>query len=164
MKKIFLSLTIILTFIFYSLHQRFEDSSKTNTVVSSNISSSIPEATSTPEAGSTPAEVNQNLPQVVQPVSGQYKNGKYTGDVTDAYYGNVQVKAIITGGKITDVQFLQYPNDRRTSIMINTQAMPYLTQEAIQAQNANVDTISGASQTSRAFRESLQSALDQARI
>jgi uncharacterized protein with FMN-binding domain len=71
-------------------------------------------------------------------------------------------KAIVAGGKITDVKFLQYPNDNRTSISINSQAMPYLTQEAIQAQSANVNTVSGASATSGAFRQSLQAALAQA--
>jgi uncharacterized protein with FMN-binding domain len=94
---------------------------------------------------------------------GQYKDGVYTGDIADAYYGNVQVQATIQNGKITDVQFLDYPQDRRTSIEINSQAMPYLKEEAIQAQSAQVDTVSGATQTSWAFRESLTSALDQAR-
>jgi uncharacterized protein with FMN-binding domain len=71
----------------------------------------------------------------------------------------VQVKAVIQAGKIADVQFLQYPNDRRTSIRINNIAMPYLITEAIQAQSAQVDVISGATLTSQAFAQSLQSAL-----
>ncbi|HTP11237.1 MAG TPA: FMN-binding protein [Anaerolineae bacterium] len=41
--------------------------------------------------------------------------------------------------------------------------MPYLQSEAIQAQSANVDLISGATLTSEAFAESLQAALDNAR-
>jgi len=60
------------------------------------------------------------------------------------------------------VQFLDYPHDRRTSIEINSQATPMLTAQAIQVQSAQVDGVSGATQTSRAFRESLQSALSQA--
>ena len=93
---------------------------------------------------------------------GQYKDGTYTGNPADAFYGNIQVQAIISGGRITDVQFLQYPNDRSTSIAINSQAMPYLKQEAIQAQSANVDIVSGATDSSQAFQESLASALSQA--
>lgn len=140
MKKIFLSLTVISAFIFYSLSQKVE--------------------------GSIPQPISQTMmPRDTQMMmGGQYKNGEYIGDVTDAYYGNVQVRAVISGGKIADVQFLQYPKDRRTSMEINTQAMPYLKQEAIQAQNANVDIVSGATQTSSAFRQSLQSALDRARV
>ena len=91
-----------------------------------------------------------------------YKDGTYTGSVADAYYGNVQVQATISGGKITDVTFLQYPNDNGTSMYINSQAMPLLKQEAIAAQSANVDGVSGASETSPAFQQSLASALNQA--
>lgn len=98
-----------------------------------------------------------------QSVMNGYKDGTYQGDVADAFYGNVQVAVTISGGKITDVTFLQYPNDRSTSIEINTQAMPFLKQEALAAQSANVDIVTGASQTSRAFIESLTSALSKAR-
>jgi uncharacterized protein with FMN-binding domain len=91
-----------------------------------------------------------------------YKNGIYTGNVTDAYYGNVQVRATIQGGSITDVAFLQYPNTHSTSVQINDQAMPYLQQEAVQAQSASVNVVSGATDTSMAFQQSLASALMQA--
>jgi uncharacterized protein with FMN-binding domain len=93
----------------------------------------------------------------------QYKDGSYTGPVTDAYYGNMQVQTSIKQGLITDVQVLQYPNDRHNSIMINNQALPLLKSEAIQAQSTNVDIISGATATSEAFIQSLQAALDQAK-
>lgn len=155
MKKIFLSLSVVLTFTFYSLQQKSATSNETNSVVPSNI-------TVTPEVGSIPVTDNQTVTPVLQPVSGKYKDGVYTGNVADAYYGNVQVKVAILKGKITDVQFLDYPHDRRTSVNINSQAMPDLKSEAIQAQNANVDIVSGATATSQAFRESLQSALAQA--
>ncbi len=92
-----------------------------------------------------------------------YKDGSYTGSTADAFYGNIQVKAIISGGKITDVQFLQYPSDRSRSIAINTLAMPNLKQEAIHAQNANVNIVSGATDSSNAFIQSLSSALSQSK-
>lgn len=158
MKKIFLSITVILTFIFYSLHQRLEGSDEANVVIAPGTSNDSPGESSTPSGAS------QNSTQVGQQMGGGYKNGEYIGDVADAYYGNVEVKVIIAGGKITGVQFLKYPSDRRTSIEINSQAMPYLRQEAIQAQNANVDIVTGATQTSRAYRLSLRSALDLAKI
>jgi uncharacterized protein with FMN-binding domain len=94
--------------------------------------------------------------------SSKYKDGTYTGSVADAYYGNVQIQVIITSGKITKVKFLQYPNTHSTSVIINNQAMPYLQQETIQAQSSNVQLISGATYTSQAFVQSLQSALSQA--
>ncbi len=95
--------------------------------------------------------------------SGTYKDGTYTGSAADAYYGNIQVQVTIGGGKISDVQFLQSPNDNGTSRFINSQAMPLLRQEAIAAQSAQVDVVSGASDSSQAFQQSLASALQQAR-
>jgi len=94
--------------------------------------------------------------------AGKYKNGTYTGQQVDAFYGLVQVQTTIQNGKIASVQFLQYPSDRRTSQRINSVAVPWLQQEAVQAQQANVDIISGATLTSQAFIMSLQTALDQA--
>lgn len=91
------------------------------------------------------------------------KDGQYTGQTADAFYGAVQVQVTIQEGKLTRVDFLQFPNDRRTSVRINNQAVPMLQSEAIQAQTAQVDIISGATLTSQAFIESLQSALDNAR-
>jgi uncharacterized protein with FMN-binding domain len=93
-----------------------------------------------------------------------YKNGTFIGDVVDAFYGNIQVQAVVQNGKITDVQFLQYPKDRSTSVKINQQAMPILTSEAIQVQSANVNIVSGATYSSQAFAQSLQSALVKAKI
>lgn len=95
--------------------------------------------------------------------AGHYRDGIYTGPATDAYYGLVQVRATVSGGKLADVTFLQYPNDRSTSREINAQATPWLAQEAIQVQSANVDIISGATATSEAFIESLGTALSQAK-
>jgi uncharacterized protein with FMN-binding domain len=93
------------------------------------------------------------------PSRGQYKDGTYQGPAVDAFYGMVQVQAVIQNGKIKTVQFLQYPNDRRTSVRINQVAVPYLQQEAMQVQSANVDIISGATLTSEGFIMSLQAAL-----
>jgi len=75
----------------------------------------------------------------------------------------VKVQATVQNGKIADVQFLQYPSDRRTSVEINTQAMPWLQQEALQAQSAHVNIISGATFTSEGFAMSLDAALKTAK-
>jgi uncharacterized protein with FMN-binding domain len=99
---------------------------------------------------------------VVAQSSGRYKNGTYTGSSVNVYYGNVQVQAVIQGGQIVAVNFLQYPSDRSTSRYINSQAMPLLQQEAIQAQSAHINGVSGASATSQGFVQSLSEALSQA--
>jgi len=95
--------------------------------------------------------------------SSQYKDGTYTGSVDNAQWGYIQVQAVIQNGKITNVQFLQYPNDRNRSIEINNYADPQLTSEAIQAQSANVNVVTGATDSSEAFIQSLTDALSQAK-
>lgn len=146
MKKILVGAFVIITFVIYSLHQRQDTSSTVATPKSS--SQTIPATNS----GTAPA----NTTAVT------YKDGQYTGSVEDAFYGSIQVKATVSAGKVTDVEFLQYPNDRQNSIDINEQAMPILKQEAIKAQAAQVDTISGATDTSQAFIQSLSTALKEA--
>jgi uncharacterized protein with FMN-binding domain len=56
------------------------------------------------------------------------------------------------------------PSDRQRSQYISEQAGPYLQQEALQAQNAQIDIVSGATYTSESYAQSLQSALDKAGI
>jgi len=91
-----------------------------------------------------------------------YADGTYTGPLVDAYYGLVQVQAIVQNGRLAAIKILQYPSDRRTSVAINRQALPMLRDEVITAQSAYVDIISGATLTSDAFLGSLDAALRRA--
>ncbi len=120
-----------------------------------------------PQSVKTPAQTSGQTPSPTQTSApkpkGQYADGTYTGAAADAYYGMVQIQVIIRSGKLVAVDFLQYPSDRRTSQYINDQAMPLLKQEAISAQSANVSGVSGASDTSQAFIQSLGDALAQAK-
>ncbi len=167
MRKHILSFFVIGGFIMYSLYAHVTGMNRAPAVASQNMKPiQTPEPTGVvqkQEIG-TPAPVpNTPLPTPVPPRGSGYKDGAYIGDTVDAYYGYVQIQATISGGRIADVRFLQYPNDRETSIYINSQAMPILKQEAIQAQSANVDIVSGATDTSQAFIQSLQSALNRAK-
>ncbi len=92
-----------------------------------------------------------------------YRDGTYTGSTVDVGYGPVQVQAVVAGGKITAVNFLQMPFDRQQSAEIASQAKPLLLSEALQAQTANVDTVSGATADSEGFVQSLTAALGQAK-
>lgn len=128
---------------------------------SAPVAAAVPTQKPTP-APATPKPVPAPAPVPVKP-KGQYIDGTYTGSAADAYYGLVQVQAVIQAGRLVGVNFLQYPNDRNTSQQINSQAMPWLKQEAIAAQSARVSGVSGASDTSQAFIESLGSALAKAK-
>jgi uncharacterized protein with FMN-binding domain len=94
---------------------------------------------------------------------GGYKDGTYTGSSVDVGYGTVQVQAVVAGGKITGVNFLQMPFDASRSAMIANEAKPILQQEVISAQVANVDLVSGATSDWGGFVKSMQAALDQAK-
>ncbi|MFJ8852537.1 FMN-binding protein [Streptomyces sp. NPDC102437] len=89
------------------------------------------------------------------------ETGTFTGDPIDTQYGTVQVAATLTKGKITSVKVLRAPDQNGRDQQITSFALPRLTQEALGAQSAHIDAVSGASYTSQGYIQSLQSALDQ---
>ena len=149
-KKLAVAGFVIVTFIIYSIHQRNEGSQAAQKVTASQGNSSQSTASSSNTTTQSTTSVS-------------YKDGSYTGKSSDAFYGYVQVRATIMGGKLADITILDYPQDRDNSVEINNSALPLLKQEAIQAQTAQVDGISGATDTSKAFTESLADALAQAK-
>jgi uncharacterized protein with FMN-binding domain len=87
-----------------------------------------------------------------------------TGDTVQTQWGPVQVQITVEGGRLTDVTAVQYPNGNGRDQQINAYALPVLAQEALAAQSANIDHVSGATITSDGYQQSLQSALDQANL
>ena len=85
-----------------------------------------------------------------------------TGTAANTRYGPVQVKVTLDGTKITKIDVVEYPSHDRRDQEINSYALPLLNQEAIDAQSASIDVVSGATYTSQGYTTSLQSALDQA--
>jgi uncharacterized protein with FMN-binding domain len=104
-------------------------------------------ATPLPTAAGTPAD-----------------SGTFSGTTVDTRYGPVQVRIVVSGQKVIDVQALQLPRDRARSAFISQYSAPLLRTEAIQAQNAQIDIVSGATYTSIAYERSLDSALKQAHL
>jgi uncharacterized protein with FMN-binding domain len=84
------------------------------------------------------------------------------GTTAQTRYGPVQVQVQISGGKITDVTTLQRPSGDRRTEQISSYALPQLRTETLSAQNAQIDTVSGATYTSNGYIDSLQAALDAA--
>ncbi|MDQ5949362.1 MAG: hypothetical protein QG589_488 [Patescibacteria group bacterium] len=170
LRKLSLSLGVVLVFLGYVTYHNSRLPAQ-GVLSSDSITSttSLPVETINNNPKTTPVVTGEVSQPVSVPVSkptqtGMYRDGIYTGNSIDAYYGNVQVAITISQGKLADVWFVDYPKDRDTSRRINTQAMPLLKTEAIQAQSANVDIIGGATETSGAFQKSLGSALAQAKI
>lgn len=95
--------------------------------------------------------------------SGTLKDGSYTGASESTQFGNVQVKVVVSGGRITDVVALQLTSMGGRSVQISNYAAPILRSEVIAAQSADVSTVSGATYTTDGYLSSVQSALDQAK-
>jgi uncharacterized protein with FMN-binding domain len=150
-KKILLSLIVIISFTLYSIFERQQAKDSAALVKTSGDTT-----TSNPTPNSSSAS---GLP----PINGDYKDGIYVGSTEDVFYGDIQIRATIASGRLDTIEFLKYPNDQKTSIMINTQMMPILIQEAIQKQSSEVDIVSGATDSSEGFRRSLANALGQAK-
>jgi uncharacterized protein with FMN-binding domain len=103
-----------------------------------------------PAAGATPAPTN----------AASKGSGTFTGAAVQYPYGQVQVQITLVAGKITDV-VAQMPDQGRSGF-ISQSVAPILQSEVLSAQSANINTVSGATYTSEAYAQSLQSAIDQA--
>ncbi|MFD5014149.1 FMN-binding protein [Streptomyces chartreusis] len=93
--------------------------------------------------------------------SGAAQAKTVTGSVAQTQYGAVQVRITVTGGKITQAETVQAPKGGQSD-QITANAVPKLNQAAVTAGSADIDAVSGATYTSAGYKESLQSALDQA--
>ena len=90
--------------------------------------------------------------------------GTYTGDSVQTRWGPVQVEITVEDGKIVSSDAVVYPQENHRDIEINSYAVPVYNEEAVDAQSADIDAISGATVTWQGYTQSLQSAIDQAGI
>ncbi|MGW5769851.1 FMN-binding protein [Streptomyces longwoodensis] len=111
-----------------------------------------------PEVTAAPAPA----PSSSASASGASGTRTVTGESVQTRWGPVQVRVTVADGKLTDVTAVAYPQDNPRDQQINSYALPELRSEALRAQSADIDTVSGATYTSDGYRESLQSALDAA--
>jgi uncharacterized protein with FMN-binding domain len=117
--------------------------------VSTSSGGSTPSGASTPSAGSSPSTGS----------SSSSGTRTVTGSEVETEFGPYRVQVTFNGSTITDVQMVETPQDRRSQ-RIAQSAAPTLRQEALQAQSARIDTVSGATATSEAYAQSLQAAID----
>lgn len=132
---------------------------------SSDSSAPDPAATAT-ATGSTsstaPPTATGSSSPTATPTSSGLTDGTYTGAAADTRYGPVQVQITVSGGRITDVQAVDYPDSNGRDQQINERAIPQLVSETLASQSAGIDFVSGATYTSDGYQRSLQSALDEA--
>ena len=87
-----------------------------------------------------------------------------TGDAYSTRWGDVQVRITVEAGKITDVEAVELPERDGHSQRISQVAEPVLREEVLSSQSADVQLVGGATYTSRAYLDSLQSAIDKANL
>jgi uncharacterized protein with FMN-binding domain len=125
--------------------------SPTTTSPSGSAGSTSPTTTTPSASGGTSA------PSTATP--GASRTG--TGQVVQYQYGQLSVTVTERAGRITDLQMASLSETDARSVFIDDQAIPLLRQQVLTAQNANIDGVSGATFTSQAYAQSVQSALDQ---
>jgi uncharacterized protein with FMN-binding domain len=119
-------------------------------------SSSTSTPSSTPSA-STPSSTSGSSSSKAATVS-----GTFDGTTAQTQYGPVQVEIVVSAGTITDVKALQLTDQGGRSVEISNEAAPILRTEALSAQSADIQSVSGATYTSQGYVTSLQAALDTA--
>jgi uncharacterized protein with FMN-binding domain len=117
--------------------------------------------TSAPTSATT-GPASSGPPATTNPSTTPAATRTATGAAIDYNYGVISVAATVSGTKLTNVTIASIDDGGNfRSQSIDQQSVPVLEQEAIQAQSANIQGVSGASYTSEGFEQSLQSALTQ---
>ncbi|SDX54842.1 Uncharacterized protein, contains FMN-binding domain [Amycolatopsis xylanica] len=111
----------------------------------------------TPMGSTTVAQTTAPTTQAPSTSEGTNAEGTTTvaGTAESSDYGTVQVQVTFSGTKIEDIQLLKQPRSGRA-----VDALPRLREEALAAQSADIDTVSGATSTSESYVKSLQAAID----
>ena len=116
-------------------------------------------ASAQPTVKKTTAPASTPPPTTQAPAPPPKPSGTFTGQAVDTNYGPVQVQITVSDGKITQAN----GNDMGGS-SIGEDAIPQLNQEAVDAQSANIQGVSGATYTSQGYIQSLQEAIDSAHL
>ncbi len=138
---------------------------KTHSLAAADPAPSPPAASASPStsmAGGTGSSAASSAASHMPGTGGQAAARTVTGTAATTPYGPMQLQVTLTGMKITKVTVLQQTNDGAESNQIDGNAIPRLTSEALAAQSARIDAVSGATYTSSGYIKSLQSALDKA--
>jgi uncharacterized protein with FMN-binding domain len=118
-------------------------------------------ATVKAKATATPKPKPTATPRPTATTTSVPTSGHFSGPTVDMRWGPVQVSITVQNSKITDVSGSVSPDTARSQFL-DDHALPLLRKEVLQAQNANIDTVSGATMTSEAYIRSLQGALARA--
>ncbi|MEV4147172.1 FMN-binding protein [Amycolatopsis sp. NPDC049691] len=111
-----------------------------------------PPSTSAPSTSAGPPTSTSTAPSTSDSANATVTT---QGTAESSRYGTVQVQVTFTGSRMVAVTLLRAPDDGRALT-----ALPRLQEEAMKAQSADIDTITGATETSESYKTSLQAAID----
>jgi len=118
-------------------------------------------------AGKNPAPTPSATKKTTKPKPGKAstaapppKSNKVVGPRVENPYGAVQVVIELSGTRIVNVRTLEMPDLEARSDQLSALAEPQLRDEAIREQGANLDTVSGATETSESYQDSLRVAIE----
>jgi uncharacterized protein with FMN-binding domain len=125
---------------------------------SRSTNTTTPAGASPPSTGPAPPTPTTTAPTTTAPAATR----STTGPSVNYRFGLISVTATVAGTKLTNVSIASLDDGGSPrSQSIDQQSIPILEQQALQAQNANIQGVSGASYTSAGFEQSLQAALSQ---
>ena len=116
--------------------------------------------TTAPRAGgSTPPPTTVGVPTTTTTAVPSVARSA-TGAAVNYSFGVLSVKVSVSGTKITNISIASIDDGGNPrSAYIDQASLPLLEQQALSAQSANIQGVSGASYTTAGFDQSLQSAL-----
>jgi uncharacterized protein with FMN-binding domain len=114
------------------------------------------------EPSATPTTAPTKSPKPTKAPTGALKDGTYDGDAIKFKYGTAQVEIVVSGGVITEVKALKLPTAGGYTKRVTTFFQTDIPARIIADQGWKVSDVGGATYTSRAYSQSLQSAINQA--
>ena len=102
-------------------------------------------------------EDTQTAADASEESEGAYKDGTYEGEA-DGFGGPIQVKVTVENGEITDIEVVSAEKEDGAYLTMAMDVIPNL----IEAQSADVDTISGATFSSTGIINAVEAALEEA--
>jgi len=112
--------------------------------------------------GATPTPTPTKTPKPSKAPSGKLKDGTYDGDAVNFKFGTAQVEIVVSGGVITEVKALQLPTGGGYTKRVTTFFQTQVPSRIVADQGWKISNVGGATYTSRAYSQSLQSAISKA--
>jgi uncharacterized protein with FMN-binding domain len=85
----------------------------------------------------------------------------FTGTREQNPYGAVQLEITVQGSRMVEIRAIEMPDSESRSDQLSDQVSVQLREEALQEQGYDLDTVSGATETSVSYRDSLRAAIEE---